>query len=190
MRTAALITRSNPPEVVSYLRSLGITNWQEPTRVPGQPEMGFESRLCVPLRYSGELVGFLFLIDTTPVRDEELTILHNAAPQLAELVRRDWADADHRASEIDPLLRDLVGADRSAAAAAVTELRLGLYPSTSSRPPRECDERMYLVKPGLHADDTTTLAEMGSGSDLGGGKAAFKDQAETQASTVEGRGCP
>jgi hypothetical protein len=129
MRTAALITRANPPEVVSYLRSLGITGWREPTRVPGRPEMGFESRLCLPLRYSGELVGFLFLIDTVPVRDEELAILCNASPQLSELVRRDWADVDRQASEIDPLLHNLVGTDRSIATAALTELRsLGHLP--------------------------------------------------------------
>ncbi|MFC9557754.1 helix-turn-helix domain-containing protein [Rhodococcus sp. NPDC056960] len=124
MRIAGLIARSNPPEVVSYLRSLGITSWREPRRVPGRPEMGFESRLCVPLRYNGELVGLLFLIDTVPVRDDELTILHSAAPQLSELLRRDWADADRQATEIEPHLHDLVGSDPGSAAVAVTELRL------------------------------------------------------------------
>src|ERR1700761_4224311 len=62
-RRGRILRRVTRREVMSWFRDQGIVTAAEPLRIPGQPDQGILGRLCVPVRYQGRLMGWLFLID-------------------------------------------------------------------------------------------------------------------------------
>src|ERR1700761_1073524 len=63
VRRESILRRATRREVMSWFRDQGIVAATEPLRIPGQPDQGILGRLCVPVRYQGRLMGWLFLID-------------------------------------------------------------------------------------------------------------------------------
>src|SRR6201994_1004051 len=63
VRRESILRRATRREVMSWFRDQGIVTAAEPLRIPGQPDQGILGRLCVPVRYQGRLMGWLFLID-------------------------------------------------------------------------------------------------------------------------------
>ncbi|HEY2237483.1 MAG TPA: helix-turn-helix domain-containing protein [Streptosporangiaceae bacterium] len=63
VRRESILRRATRREVMSWFRDQGIEAATEPLRIPGQPDQGILGRLCVPVRYQGRLMGWLFLID-------------------------------------------------------------------------------------------------------------------------------
>src|SRR6201994_1399387 len=63
VRQESILRRTTRREVMSWFRDQGIVAATEPLRIPGQPDQGILGRLCVPVRYQGRLMGWLFLID-------------------------------------------------------------------------------------------------------------------------------
>jgi hypothetical protein len=63
VRRESILRRVTRREVMSWFRDQGIVAATEPLRIPGQPDQGILGRLCVPVRYQGRLMGWLFLID-------------------------------------------------------------------------------------------------------------------------------
>jgi len=98
IRRDSILKRETAPEVRNWFRQFGIAHATSPVRIPSHPELGILGRLCVPVRFRGRLLGFLFLIDD--VRrldgpDVELVerVSHHAALLLYEdeLDRRLWS---------------------------------------------------------------------------------------------------
>lgn len=82
LRREAILTGSLRQEIVDWCNSFGIRTAQGPVRTPHDAERGFLGRVCVPIRYAGILVGFIWAID-----DEERlngpsldTLLEAASP--------------------------------------------------------------------------------------------------------------
>ncbi|WP_265979185.1 hypothetical protein [Arthrobacter sp. MI7-26] len=75
LRLRSLVHRQHTAEVVQHFRDAGIGQLAAPTHIEGREDLGFSSRLCVPLRYRGELVGLLFLVDTAPIESVEMSII-------------------------------------------------------------------------------------------------------------------
>jgi DNA-binding PucR family transcriptional regulator len=63
VRRESILRRATRREVMSWFRDQGIVAATEPLRIPGQADRGILGRLCVPVRYQGRLMGWLFLID-------------------------------------------------------------------------------------------------------------------------------
>jgi hypothetical protein len=63
VRRESILRRATRREVMSWFRDQGIVAATEPLRIPGQADQGILGRLCVPVRYQGRLMGWLFLID-------------------------------------------------------------------------------------------------------------------------------
>lgn len=63
VRRESILRRATRREVMSWFREQGIVEATEPLRIPSQPGQGMLGRLCVPVRYQGRLMGWLFLID-------------------------------------------------------------------------------------------------------------------------------
>jgi hypothetical protein len=74
VRRESILRRATRSEVMTWFREQGIMEASAPLRIPRQPDQGILGRLCVPVRYRGSLMGWLFLIDD----DERL-----AAPDVA-----------------------------------------------------------------------------------------------------------
>jgi hypothetical protein len=63
VRRDSILMRETPPEVMRWFRQFGIVDANAPLRIPSHPELGILGRLCVPVRFRGRLMGFLFLMD-------------------------------------------------------------------------------------------------------------------------------
>ncbi len=63
VRRDSILMRETRPEVKHWFRQFGIVQASSPLRIPSHPELGILGRLCVPVRFRGRLLGFLFLID-------------------------------------------------------------------------------------------------------------------------------
>jgi GAF domain-containing protein len=63
VRRDSILMRDTRPEVKRWFRQFGIVQASSPLRIPSHPELGILGRLCVPVRFRGRLLGFLFLID-------------------------------------------------------------------------------------------------------------------------------
>jgi GAF domain-containing protein len=63
VRRDSILMRETRPEVKDWFRQFGIVHASSPVRIPSHPELGILGRLCVPVRFRGRLLGFLFLID-------------------------------------------------------------------------------------------------------------------------------
>ena len=111
LRIRAILQRDAGPEAAKYLLELGITRWPRAGVVPARPDLGMNSRLCVPLRDRAELLGLLMVIDAdhtlTPHEIARIEEVSKSAGALLE--QRRMAADDARADRDRELLRLLDG---------------------------------------------------------------------------------
>jgi GAF domain-containing protein len=69
VRRTAILTRETPRVIRDLHFAQGIATATEPVRTAPRPDIGLESRVCVPIRCQGALFGYLWLIDA----DQSLT---------------------------------------------------------------------------------------------------------------------
>ncbi|WP_033291853.1 helix-turn-helix domain-containing protein [Amycolatopsis jejuensis] len=128
LRVRALVNRSAPPPAIEAILRLGITRWTEPHRVDLRHVPGLDTRLaarfCVPIRCSGVLLGFLWLIDrdATLTREEIDAAVETAGRAGIALYRRLVRRTRSRARTED-LLAELVASDHDVRQRAVGDLR-------------------------------------------------------------------
>ena len=126
-RTRCAAPRSSPARPRASIRDLhfsqGIANATHPVRTAPRPDIGLESRVCVPIRCQGALFGYLWLIDA----DQSLTpsdcdaAERTAAEIGTAMYRRDELEKPQREHELR-LLEALLGPDAAAARARGAEL--------------------------------------------------------------------
>ncbi|WP_432050113.1 PucR family transcriptional regulator [Verrucosispora sp. NA02020] len=63
VRRASILRRQTAPEVIAWLRGLGIADARLAVRTPASPELDLLPRLCVPVRHHDLLLGFVWFID-------------------------------------------------------------------------------------------------------------------------------
>jgi len=100
VRRTAILTRETPRAVREAHFSQGIAHATEPVRTAPRPELGLQSRVCVPIRCQGVLFGYLWLIDA----DQSLS-----APdtELAERCAGEIGEAMYRREELERPRREL-----------------------------------------------------------------------------------
>lgn len=79
VRMRSILGRSSTPETRAWFESFGIATATRPVRTPGDADLGIAPRLCLPVRYSGRLLGYVWLLDDGH--------LDPAAPTTQEAVR-------------------------------------------------------------------------------------------------------
>lgn len=63
IRRDSILVRHAPADVFEWFRRLGLEAAAGPVRVPGDRDRKIFGRLCVPIRYRGTRLGYLWLID-------------------------------------------------------------------------------------------------------------------------------
>ena len=63
VRRTAILTRETPKVIRDVHFAQGIATASRPVRTAAKPELGLESRMCVPIRCQATLFGYLWLID-------------------------------------------------------------------------------------------------------------------------------
>lgn len=123
VRKTAILTRETPRVIRDLHFSQGIATATHPVRTAPRPEVGLESRVCVPIRCQGALFGYLWLIDA----DQSLTETdceaaeRTAAEIGTAMYRRDELERPQREHELK-LLEALLGPDVSERETAAQDL--------------------------------------------------------------------
>ncbi|MGB2710698.1 MAG: CdaR family transcriptional regulator, partial [Conexibacter sp.] len=135
VRVASILQREAPREVTAWLESLGIQDAEQPVRVPANRGFDMAARVCVPIRFDGTLLGYLWLIDEPePLGDAELAeSLRYATDIGVALYRVRRLEHDDRERERE-LLEQLVGRRPGADPAGAAEelLREGFLATAGS----------------------------------------------------------
>ncbi len=63
VRRASILRRQTTPEVIAWLRKVGVMQAREPVRTPACPELDLLPRVCVPIRHDDLLLGYVWFID-------------------------------------------------------------------------------------------------------------------------------
>ncbi|MFD6563633.1 PucR family transcriptional regulator [Micromonospora profundi] len=63
VRKASILRRQSTPEVMAWLRDVGVMQARTPVRTPASRELGLLPRFCVPIRHQDLLLGFVWFID-------------------------------------------------------------------------------------------------------------------------------
>lgn len=67
VRTRSILTRKSTPAVRAWFEGFGIARATGPVRIPAAPEAGvFRSRICLPVRHRGVVLGYVWLLDAEP----------------------------------------------------------------------------------------------------------------------------
>jgi sugar diacid utilization regulator len=105
VRRDSILMRETRPEVKRWFRQFGIVHACSPVRIPSHPELGILGRLCVPVRFRGRLLGFLFLIDDVRRLDgPDIELVERVSRHAGLLLYEDELDRRLSASVFSQLL--------------------------------------------------------------------------------------
>ncbi|WP_028064416.1 PucR family transcriptional regulator [Solirubrobacter soli] len=126
VRKTAILTRETPRVIRDLHFSQGIATATQPVRTASRPDIGLESRVCVPIRCQGALFGYLWLIDADQsLTDNDCAAAERTAAEIGTaMYRRDELEKPQRELEVR-LLEMLLGEDAAARDAAAHELAVG-----------------------------------------------------------------
>ena len=88
-RREAIMARSLRPEVIAWCEQWDIRTSEQPVRTPRDDTIEIGPRLCVPLRYNGTLLGFIWAIDEPALGDEAIDAIEDAATGISLQMHRD-----------------------------------------------------------------------------------------------------
>jgi hypothetical protein len=121
VRIQSILSRDIDDELKQLLLATGIRQITKPTRID-LPREGHKPRVCIPVRCSDLLMGFLVLIDDRMFTDDEIVDASEVADQIGlRLYRREVA-LDRRRARLEILLRGLLSSDADARGDALREL--------------------------------------------------------------------
>lgn len=63
LRIDSILQRDTSDEIRTWYQQFNIEQAQEPVRIPAQPDLQMLARVCIPIRYSKILLGYLWLLD-------------------------------------------------------------------------------------------------------------------------------
>lgn len=90
VRRETILQRQTTPEVIAYLRGFGITTATGAVRIPGEPDLGLDARVCIPLRHAEVLLGFLWFVDADgTMPDAEVAVARDAGGELTLALYRE-----------------------------------------------------------------------------------------------------
>jgi len=124
VRRTAILTRETPRVIRDLHFAQGIAAATNPVRTAPRPDIGLESRVCVPIRCQGALFGYLWLIDADQsLTDTDCELAERTAAEIGTaMYRRDELEKPQREHELK-LLETLLGTDPAGREQAAHELQ-------------------------------------------------------------------
>jgi hypothetical protein len=123
VRVEAMLNRVASSAAIAHVLAQDVGRWTRPGRIPAKPAIGMRARLCVPLRWRGDLLGLLMVIDADddlPAADRAR--IDAAAREVAALLVGERAAADAAVAADDALVAELLSLDPAARERAVAAL--------------------------------------------------------------------
>jgi sugar diacid utilization regulator len=156
VRRTAILTRETPKIIRDVHFAQGIATASRPVRTAAKPELGLESRMCVPIRCQATLFGYLWLIDAD-----------------GSLTDDDCAEAERCAAEIGAAMYRQQELEKPR-----RELEQRLVEALLEGDPAERDEAAHellagdLLLPGTHIAAVVVRAWSGEEEELGSAEKA------------------
>src|SRR5262245_49179225 len=123
VRLTSILHREAPAEAARWVLSLGIADALEPMRIPANPRLEMDARICVPIRFQDALLGFLWLIDAeSTLTDDDLIAACSAAEAAGAIMHRERLIHELERGRERELLRDLMSEDATVRNQAADEL--------------------------------------------------------------------
>lgn len=120
IRIDAMLKRRADTRVIGHILALGVLTWTRPGVIPPIEEIGLHARVCVPIRWQGELIGFAMVMDSDgSVTTAETAAISEVAERIAPLLAEDLKATD--ATEQQAVL-DLVSRNNALRRSALAEL--------------------------------------------------------------------
>jgi PucR C-terminal helix-turn-helix domain/GGDEF-like domain len=90
VRRTSILHREAPADVVRWLINLGVDQSAGLLRIEAAPSLGMRPRVCVPIRFHGLLLGYMWLIeDRSHLSEADLAACVDAARDAAGLMYRE-----------------------------------------------------------------------------------------------------
>lgn len=121
VRSVSILRRGVPAAVREALMAQGIAGTSEIVRTAADPALGMDERVCVPVRATGRLLGYLWLLDPERTLGDEDLDRARAAARRAALVLSDVREQSARDERV--LLGRLVSPAQATRDAAVAEVQ-------------------------------------------------------------------
>src|SRR5918999_648218 len=119
VRRTAILTRETPRAIRDLHFAQGIATATQAVRTAPRPDIGLESRVCVPIRCQGALFGYLWLIDA----DQSLT---DADYDAAERCAAEIGTAMYRRDELEKPQREAAAHELAAGQVLVVGAGVGV----------------------------------------------------------------
>jgi hypothetical protein len=87
VRTASILGRAAPDAARDALFGHGIRGATDALRIPAHPGIGMEARICIPILRGNRRLGYLWLIEDTPLDDDGLQLARDAAGEAAAVLQ-------------------------------------------------------------------------------------------------------
>ncbi|WP_405720412.1 helix-turn-helix domain-containing protein [Streptomyces sp. NBC_01537] len=122
-RMRTILDRRVEPAAAAVVRRLRLAQATKPVRTPALPEADMWARWCMPVRYEGRAIGFLWVLDRDgTLTESDLPALVDCAELAAEAMAKTRRSADQRHRQRDELLSRLLRAPDQDAARELTRL--------------------------------------------------------------------
>jgi sugar diacid utilization regulator len=136
IRVDAMLKRRADSRAIGHIFAQGVLTWTRPGVIPANDEIGLHARVCVPVRWQGELIGFVMVMDsdgsvTTAQTAEISSVAGRIAPLLTEELKA--ADGTAHQTVLDLVSRDGALRRRALAELASTDIARDLDSVTAIR---------------------------------------------------------
>ncbi|MDN5384889.1 helix-turn-helix domain-containing protein [Streptomyces sp. LB8] len=110
VRARSILTRRSTAAVRAWFESFGIARAAGPVRIPRTPEAGVHrGRICLPVRHRGVVLGYVWLLDSTPGPSKEQL---DAAMRVTARIGTLLADEARHGADLARELRAVLTAER------------------------------------------------------------------------------
>ncbi len=122
-RVQSSMHRDATKESREWVLKSGIATATAPVRIPANLDLEVIARVCVPVRYEGSLLGYLWLLDADPsVSDTDVDLATLSADTIGRLLHHQRLLSDQRHERDQELLLDLLSGDDSVRESAAHQL--------------------------------------------------------------------
>lgn len=130
VRTHAVLQRRASSSAVGHVLAQGVAGWTTPGVIPPNDAIGMHARVCYPIRWRGDLLGLLLVVDADgSITTSELSAISAAGDELAPMLAGDRVtDRDATAERTNAAVGDLLAGSRPSRRAALRTLEAEVEP--------------------------------------------------------------
>lgn len=120
VRVEAMLKRRTSGKAIGHVLAQGVFTWTRPGIIPPNDDLGLHARVCVPVRWQGELIAFIMVMDSDgSVTTAETSQIAHVAELVAPILVTDLQGGDDTAEQT---VRDLLSGEGALRRRALAEL--------------------------------------------------------------------